>query len=115
MDLSGGDPQKGLTAASIYNCRGCHDGVREEKAPRFTAADDMPYILERGEMRIADVAYNGQAKTNYEYILESIFIPQAYVVPGEWTGTMPDNFTERIEEEDLAHLLAWMGTFNTAD
>jgi cytochrome c553 len=111
MDVSGGDAEKGITAATIYSCKSCHDGTVAEKAPRFTAMDDMPYILERGEMRIADTAYNGQATTNQEYILESIFNPQAYTAPGEWAATMPDNFASRIDEEDLANLLAWLESF----
>jgi hypothetical protein len=82
-----------------------------EKAPRFTASEDLPPILERGEVRIADPAYEGQAATNLDYILESIFIPEAYQAPGEWAVTMPDDFAQRIEAEELAHLMAWLGTF----
>lgn len=111
MDLSGGDAEKGLIVATSFQCRSCHDGIRTEKGPRFTTTGDLPPILERGEMRIADPTYKGQAATNMEYIFESIFIPEAYQAPGEWAVTMHDDFAQRIEAEELAHLLAWLETF----
>lgn len=112
MDLSGGDAQQGINVAIAYECQACHNGTRPERGPRFTVTGDLPYVLERGEARLADPAYEGQATTNMEYLLEAIFIPQAHVAPGEWALEMPDDYAERIEEEDLAHLLAWMETFN---
>ena len=115
MDLSGGDPQQGFNVAIAYECQGCHAGVRPERGPRFTATDDLLPILERGELRIADPTYEGQAATSTEYLLESIFIPEAHLAPGEWAVTMPDEFAEKVDEEDLAHLLAWMETFGAAD
>ena len=111
MDLSGGDAGQGLNVAIAFDCKGCHDGTRTERGPRFAATADLPPILERGERRIADPAYAGQAATNLEYILESIFIPTAHMAPGEWAVEMPDDYDGRIEVEELAHLLAWLETF----
>jgi mono/diheme cytochrome c family protein len=113
MDLVGGDPQQGLNVAIAFQCKGCHDGTLAEKGPRFTATDNLPPILERGELRIGDPAYEGQAATDLDYILESIFIPEVHMAPGEWAVTMPDDFAGRIEEEELSHLLAWMQTFGS--
>jgi cytochrome c2 len=112
MDLEGGDQQHGTNVAIAFECKPCHAGGRTDRAPRFTATDDMPPIMERGEQRIADPTYQGQATTNLEYILESIFIPEAHVVPGEWVGVMQDDFAETIKDEDLPHLLAWLETFS---
>ena len=111
MDLSGGDAAQGLNVAIAFQCKGCHDGTHPEKGPRFTATEDLPPILERGEVRFADPAYAGQAATNLEYVFESIFIPEAYQAPGEWAVEMHTDFAERIDAEELAHLLAWLETF----
>jgi hypothetical protein len=111
MDLGGGDSGQGLNVAIAFQCKGCHDGTRTEKGPRFTAAEGLPPIMARGEMRIAESAYEGQAASNLDYILESIFIPEAHMVPGEWAVTMPVDFAGRIDEEELVHLLAWLETF----
>jgi len=115
MDLSGGDVQQGFNVAIAFNCKVCHDSVYPQKGPRFTATDDLPPILERGEMRIADPAYAGRATTNQEYLLESIFIPEAHQAPGEWAVTMDMDFVERIEKEELIDLLAWLEIFSAAD
>ena len=115
MDLVGGDPQLGLNIAIAYQCQLCHYGTHEEKGPRFAAVDGLPPILQRGELRIADPAYEGQAAANLDYVLESIFIPEAYLAPGKWAVTKPDDFSERIEKEELVHLLAWMETFSAVD
>jgi hypothetical protein len=111
MDLSGGDAGQGLNVAIAFECKGCHDGTRTEKGPRFAATDDLPPIMERGEVRFADPAYEGRAVTDLDYILESIFIPEAYMAPGEWAVTMPVDYAGRIDDEELAHLLAWLGMF----
>jgi hypothetical protein len=68
-------------------------------------------MLERGEVRIADPAYEGSASTNWEYIIESILFPEVYVVPGSWVEPMPTDFSDRLTEQDLADILAWMDTF----
>ncbi|MFN2134494.1 MAG: c-type cytochrome [Candidatus Promineifilaceae bacterium] len=112
LDLSGGDPQQGLNVAIAFQCKGCHDSVRPQKGPRFAATDDLPPILERGAMRIADPSYEGQASSDLEYLLESIFVSEAYSVPGEWSVDMPTDYAERIEDEELIHLMAWLETFS---
>ncbi|MFN2293601.1 MAG: hypothetical protein ACK2U0_04245 [Candidatus Promineifilaceae bacterium] len=110
MDLSGGDAAQGLNVAIAFRCKQCHDGTHEEKGPRFAATDDLPPVLERGEARIADPAYAGQAASNIDYFLESIFIPEAYTVPGEWAVDMPLDYVERIDAQELVDLLAWLET-----
>jgi hypothetical protein len=71
----------------------------------------MPRILERGEVRMADPAYEGAASTNREYIVESILLPEVYAIPGNWPGTMPTDYGDLLTEQDLADIFVWMGSF----
>ena len=78
--------------------------------PRFAPVDALPNILERGEARIALPDYQGQGTTNREYVIESILLPEAFIVPGEWDETMPTHFNQTMSEQELADILAWMAT-----
>jgi hypothetical protein len=61
---------------------------------------------------MADPAYNGNATTNQEYILESILLLEIYIVPGTPDGAvMSTNFDNLLTKQDLADLLVWLGTF----
>jgi hypothetical protein len=71
----------------------------------------MPPISERGELHIGDPTYEGSASTDQEYIIESVLLPGAYVVEGEWEEEMPTYFKDIIDDQDLADIIAWMGTF----
>ena len=111
IELPEGDPVKGYETAIRYGCLGCHtDDDHPEKAPRFVTFDDFPNIFERGEIRIADPEYQGRATSNYEYIIESILLPEAYFVAGEWPDTMSTFTIKIIEDQELADILAWMET-----
>ena len=109
MELPEGDPEKGYLTAIRYRCNGCHvEDDHRENGPRFAAFDDLPNILERGEVRIADPEYQGKATSNYEYIIESILLPEAYFVPGEWPEAMSTFNIHIMEDQELADILAWM-------
>jgi hypothetical protein len=109
MELPDGDPEKGYLTAVRYRCYGCH--VEDaEYGPLFAASDELPNILERGEVRIADPEYQGRAASNYEYFIESILLPEAYFVAGEWPEAMSIYNISIIEDQELADILAWMET-----
>lgn len=111
MDLPEGNPRKGFTAAIRFGCQGCHANDDHPLAgPRFTAVDGLPTILERGEARIADPNYAGNATSNWEYFIESVFLPEAYFVPGEWEESMSLLYSHTLKEQDLADILAWIAT-----
>ena len=111
IELPDGDPEKGYLTAIRYGCQGCHAKVNHpESGPRFVAYDDLPNIFERGEIRIVDPEYQGRANSNYEYIIESILLPEAYSVPGEWPEAMSTFTINIIEDQELADILAWMET-----
>ena len=79
--------------------------------PRFDSSVELPRIWERGEVRLADPAYEGNATTNWEYVIESTLLPEAYLVLGEWEEAMPTYYGDRVEHRDLADIIAWMATF----
>ncbi|MFN2196284.1 MAG: hypothetical protein ACK2UW_09200 [Anaerolineales bacterium] len=109
MVLPEGNPKKGYTTAIRRGCQGCH--ANEEHAdygPRFTAYDDLPPILERGEVRISEPGYLGQATSNWEYFIESVYLPEAYLVPGEWPEPMSTLYYHILPEQELADIVAWI-------
>ena len=109
MEIAGGDALRGRNLAVRNRCHGCHaDEGYPEYGPRFSSTEDLPHIMERGELRIADPAYQGQAASNMEYIIESIFRPDVYILPGEWEEAMPDTYHVRITDADLANIIAWI-------
>ena len=108
VELPEGDPERGRGRALSYACTACHDDA--SKAPLFESSEGLPSILERGELRMADPAYAGNASTNREYVIESILAPQVYFVPGEWGDPMPTFYNARMTEQELANILAWLET-----
>jgi hypothetical protein len=112
MDLPAGDAEAGFTSALRYRCLGCHaDPEHANYGPRFESSADIPAISGRGELRTRDPNYEGVASTDREYIIESVVLPEAYVVEGEWEEEMPTYFKDIISDQDLADIIAWMGTF----
>ena len=109
MELPEGDSNRGLSRALQFGCVACHVHGRDELS--FGAAAGLPSILERGELRIADPAYEGSASTNREYIIESVLFPEVYTIPGEWGEAMPTDYGDRMTEQDLADIIAWLSTF----
>lgn len=114
LDLPEGNPLSGRNVAIRNGCRGCHFNEEYEGfAIGFAAVDGLPSIMERGEVRIADPKYTGTATSNLEYIFESIYLPELYVVEGEWVEAMPLSYDYRLtDEQDLADILAWMAALN---
>jgi hypothetical protein len=53
----------------------------------------------------------GQATTNREYLIESILLPQVYIVPGEWGDPMPTFYALRMTDQELSNIIAWLETF----
>jgi hypothetical protein len=111
FELPEGDAEKGFTAAIRYSCHGCHvNELHPTSGPRFASDAEMPFILERGTVRIALPEYEGKATNNQEYTIESIVLPEAYIVPGEWKNPMPTTFYQRMTNQELADILAWITT-----
>ena len=110
IELPEGDSTRGKSRAIQFRCAVCH--IQGAFGPRFETAGGLPSILERGELRIADPAYEGSASTNREYIIESVLLPEVYVIPGEWVEKMPTDYADSVTEQDLADIIAWLSTFD---
>lgn len=110
MDLPEGDAEAGYDIAIAQRCHGCHNPTDPTGGPSLESTENMPVMGERGELRIASADYTGNATTNQEYILESIFHPQIYVVPGEWSKEMSPYNPDFFSEKDLADLIAWLNS-----
>jgi hypothetical protein len=111
MQLPEGDATRGFPTAVRNRCQPCHANPNYPSfGPRFESSAELPRVWERGELRLADPMYEGSATTNWEYIIESTLLPEAYLVPGEWEEAMPTYYADRIEDQDLADIIAWMAT-----
>ena len=108
IDLPEGDAVAGAELSLVLTCRGCHNPQHPSHGPQFGPDADIPGILERGEVRIAAPDYAGRATTNQDYIIESVYLPDVYILPGEWRWAMPTDYLDKITNQELADLLAWM-------
>jgi hypothetical protein len=109
VQLPQGDFENGDFLSGNLGCKGCH--TIGERPLRFESGEGVPAVIERGEIRMADPAYEGNAGTNEEYIIESIVLPDVYKVEGEWGQFMPDHYGEILTAQDLADLFLWLNTF----
>jgi hypothetical protein len=76
----------------------------------FQATKDMPGMLERAEIRISSPDCFGRATTSQEYIIESILLPEIYIVPGEWFKPMTQYHLDLMTEQELADLITWIAS-----
>lgn len=97
-----------------FACSACH-----ATRPGVTlAGPSLAGIATRAAEIVADPAYTGEAETAEEYILESILAPSVFLVPGANFSTggsdglsfMPADYETRLEEEQLAALVAYLMT-----
>ena len=108
IDLPEGNPESGFDVATSHRCQGCHNPIYDSGGPFLQPTNSLPGMLERGELRIASPEYTGKATTNQGYIIESIFFPRAYIVPGEWEKEMAPYNPAGFTDQELADLLAWI-------
>jgi mono/diheme cytochrome c family protein len=109
-----GDPVRG---AAIYNnertsqlgsrlgCSGCHGAGN---APATTETWDATLSIRLEEPQFENY-------TPEQYIIESIVLPGAYSVPGNWPVVMPMNFGERMSAQDIADVVAYLHTYSEID
>jgi mono/diheme cytochrome c family protein len=103
-----GDPVRG---EALYNgsqpgpdglplaCSGCHLGGAA--APNTEGT----WTRASGE-RLQEPALAGY--TPEQYLIESIVLPNNYIAPGYAAGVMPQNFGERLTDQDMADMLAYL-------
>ena len=108
--LPDGDAERGRKLALKWRCFTCH--VTNENGPRLGTTDELPAMLERAEMRIAEAGYAGFATTPMEYIVEAIIDPSVYLADGEWEYKMDEVYREELSDKDLADVVAWLVIFD---
>lgn len=95
--LEDADPAHGEELTETYQCVNCHfSGEGNVIAPPFVG------ISERAAERKPPLSAP-------EYIYESITQPMAFVVP-DYAPSMPQNFKERMTDEELGDVIAYLLT-----
>ncbi|MBC8098344.1 MAG: c-type cytochrome [Armatimonadetes bacterium] len=87
--------------AERLGCLGCHQGAAQGPATEGT----WDRVINE---RLTEPQFAGYSPE--KYILQSILIPGAYIVPGYADGVMPLNFSERTSVQDLADIVAYIKT-----
>lgn len=110
VSLPSGDAQAGATLAQSAQagCSACHELAAV--GPGWAAEADQPGIGERAEGRFAQDNYTGAAETADQYLLESIVLPNTFVVEGYDANLMPRDYGDRLTAQQAADLIAYMLT-----
>lgn len=61
-----------------------------------------------GKQRLSDPAYNGQARTVHDYVVESVLEPERFVVPGYPNRTMPAWYGSKLSALALEKIAAYL-------
>jgi hypothetical protein len=109
IDLPEGNVDDGASLGRYWECDQCH--ITFTHGPLFAASAIGPAVSERAASRIEDPGYTGTAATAEEYLVESIILPEVYVIEHYEEDPMPDDYDERLTVQDVADLLAWLSTF----
>ena len=107
VELPAGDAANGEVLATSIGCAACH--ILAPTGPAWAASTDLPGIGERGELRISDPAYTGNAESAEQYLLESIIQPGVYLVP-DYQDLMPHTYSTSLGKQDVADLIAYLLT-----
>jgi mono/diheme cytochrome c family protein len=105
------DPERGKAVydnvqpserAELLGCAGCHTGAVQAPATELTY---QAWVDERSQLS------QFEGYTFEKYVVESIVNPGAYIVPGYNAGVMPSNFATRVSVQDLADIVAYLGSY----
>lgn len=110
MQLPAGDPQHGEELLEAKACAGCHFLGRVGAAPSWKAEIYArgKGIATRAEERWQLDGYTGQATTPTEYLVESILMPNAYVIDGFMSGEMPQTYRQLLTDQELADIISYL-------
>jgi len=86
---------------TILGCSGCHEagGIAPTTEGTWTRFDE----IRRQDPTLAGYSFE-------QYIVESIVLPNQYVVPDYVPNLMPDHFGTRLTIEQLADIVAFLGS-----
>ena len=108
VELPEGVPSNGEALATTKGCAVCH--INTPTGPAWKPTADIPGIGTRAEQRPTGPDYTGEAQSPEQYLLESVVIPDAYIVPGFSPGIMPKNYGDTLTAQEAADLIAYMLT-----
>jgi len=94
-------PQE-LYANSGMGCVACHN-MNEDQTP----SNKGPVGPHQGNLH-ETAATRVEGQSAEEYVYNSIINPTAYMVEGYPNGGMPSDFAERMSEEEIQGLVAWI-------
>ena len=94
-----GNPESGQQIAQTMGCTGCHsvDGTKIV-GPSWQGLYGKTETFEGGSTAVVDEAY----------LRESIINPGAKVVAGFPNGVMPQDFGQKLSDEQIADLIAYI-------
>lgn len=86
----------------ILGCSGCHQGGAAAPATDLTW---QAFQDERSQLdQFADYTFE-------QYMVESIVLPNEYIVAPYGPGVMPQNFGERMTHQDIADVIAYVASY----
>jgi len=110
IELPEGDAEIGQSLATgPLGCAACH--LLSTVGPPWEATGGLPGTAVRGDIRVQQADYTGNATSGDEYLIESVVDPNLFVVDGYAASVMPTDFGERVTLQDMANLLAYLKTF----
>lgn len=108
VELPPGDAASGEALSESFGCTGCH--ILSAVGPPWRGEPQTPGIAERARERLAQEDYTGNAETEEEYLVESIVLPNEFVVEGYAVGVMPPDYGSRMTAQQLADVVAYLLT-----
>ncbi len=93
--------QQRTLRGQIVGCAGCHEGGAA--APMTEGTWDRVLNERLTLAQFADY-------TPEQYLVESIVLPNEYIVPRYAAGAMPDNYGDQMGLQDMADVLAYLRT-----
>jgi mono/diheme cytochrome c family protein len=108
IELPEGDAQRGELLAAAQGCVACH--ISTPTGPTWEPTAQEPGMGERADLRINQADYTGTAEDGYQYLFESIVLPNIYVVEG-YSPIMPEGYDTTLTQQDVADLIEYMLTY----
>jgi mono/diheme cytochrome c family protein len=106
--LPEGDAAAGEALTVSLACVACH--ISAPTGPAWLATAEQPGIGTRAEARLTQDDYSGNATSAEQYLLESIVLPETYLVAGYPSGVMPNNYSTNLTEQQVADIIAYLLT-----
>lgn len=115
--LPAGNAASGEKLVTTFACTACHVTATTGPAWLAAASPDGKGIGTRAEERFSDPEYTGAATTAEQYLLESIILPNAHLVPGEayvvaatGNSVMPATYINTFGQQTAADIIAYLLT-----